>query len=270
MTTDGYNVGQTTTEWHDALVKHKIIARPERVASQEEGDLKHMWEARDEEQSKKYENKTLSELQEMEDQGDEQTIEQLRRKRLQELKEKDAADRFGRIQVISKADYTREVTDASKQVIVICCLFAYSQPESKRMLQCLEVVAERFKECKFVKIKGQECIESYPEEYCPTLIIYKNENPIGHIKGLQCFGGLDVVSPDVLEWELAQIGVWKTHLESNPRTFQLHTKSKRERRRFESKISTEGGGDVDADEDENDEKEDAAQRDSDLSDLDLD
>jgi len=122
------------------------------------------------------------------------------------------------------------------------------------MLQCLEILAEKFKECKFVKINGQECIEDYPEEFCPTLIIYKNENPIGHIKGLECFGGVDVISPDIIEWELAQLGVWKTQIETNPRAFQMHTKSKQARNRIFSK-SVNDGDDHDANDDDDDEEE---------------
>ncbi|ETO10613.1 phosducin-like protein [Reticulomyxa filosa] len=276
MSTDGYSVGATTTEWHDALVKHKIIAKPEREVTQDETDIKFMWETREKEEANKYKDKTLEELGEMEDDGEERgkgkeqkkkkkgTIEELRRKRLQELKDKETAERFGRIQAISKADYTKEVTEASKQSTVVCCLFAFSQPESKKMLQCLEILAERFKECKFVKIKGQECIEDYPEDFCPTLIIYKSENPIGHIKGLQCFGGIEVISPDIVEWELAQIGVWKTQMETNPRTFQMHTKNKT-RSRYQSKSANGERSEIDAEQ-----QDEGAERASDASDLDLD
>jgi hypothetical protein len=286
MSTDGYSVGPTTTEWHDALVKHKIIEKPEKKISQDESDTRHMWDIKEAEERLNYHydgsshNKSLQDINEMEDDLDEDTLHRLRQRRLQELKAKEVAERFGRIQMISKADYTKEVTEASRQSVVICCLFATSQMESKKMLQCLESLADKFKDCKIVKIRGQECIENYPEDFCPTLIIYKDENPIGHIKGLHCFGGLNVISSDIVEWELAQIGVWKTDLEDNPRTFQLHTKTKT----TNSKDSGSKGRvlsnknknkDDEEEEEENEENENAggrkgAQNDSDLSDLDLD
>ncbi|ETO32002.1 phosducin-like protein [Reticulomyxa filosa] len=130
------------------------------------------------------------------------------------------------VKLVRKEEYTTEVTKASSKGLVICCLFAQSQTESNKMLQCLESLAKKFKACKFVKILGHECIDNYPDENCPTLLLYKNQTAIGHIKGLQCFGGLRVISPDVIEWEFARIGAWKSQLTINPRNISLsHTNS---------------------------------------------
>ena len=151
-----------------------------------------------------------------------QKLHELRQQRLAELQEKAKKDKFGRIKQISKPEYTKEVTEASQVQPVICCLFVFGQEESQIMLKCLEELAAKFKSVKFVKIVGQECIPNYKDSFCPTLVIYKDGDPVGNIKGLFNFGGKKVVNPDIVEWELAQsTSIWKTRLEENPRKFKL-------------------------------------------------
>jgi len=43
MTSDGYSVGKQTTEWHDALVKHKIREKVKKAPSNDAIDTKHYW-----------------------------------------------------------------------------------------------------------------------------------------------------------------------------------------------------------------------------------
>jgi len=220
MTQDGYSTGKPTTQWEDALVKHKIIAPRPKEKSQDAIDTERMWKNQEAEEHK-YDDKTLKELNELEDEIEENTLQELRKKRLEEIKEKQLLDRFGRLKQIGKPEYNEEVTEASKQHPVICCLFMYGQEESKIMLQCLELLAGKFKNCKFVKIIGNECIPNYPDNYCPTLVIYNNGEAVGNIKGLYVFGGKHGITSDIMEWELAQLGIWKTTLEENPRQFKI-------------------------------------------------
>merc|ERR1712154_489170 len=154
--------------------------------------------------------------------GDENKLHALRQQRLAELQEKAKLDKFGRVKQISKPEYMKEVTEASKEVPVVCLLFVFGQEESQIMLKCLEALALKFKHIKFVKIVGQECIPNYKDSFCPTLVIYKDGDPVGNIKGLFNFGGKKVVNADIVEWELAQTtSIWKTTLEENPRKFKL-------------------------------------------------
>jgi len=164
----------------------------------------------------------MEELDELEDEIDENKLHELRKQRLAELQEKAKKDKFGRIKQISKPEYMKEVTEASKNQPVVCCLFVFGQEESQIMLKCLESLAAKFKAVKFVKIVGQECIPNYKDSFCPTLVIYKDGDPVGNIKGLFNFGGKKVVNADIVEWELAQTtSIWKTTLEENPRKFKL-------------------------------------------------
>ena len=149
-------------------------------------------------------------------------MHELRQQRLAELQDKAKKDKFGRIKQISKPEYTAEVTESSNIQPVICCLFVHGQEESQIMLKCLESLAAKFKSVKFVKIVGQECIPNYKDNFCPTLVIYKDGDPVGNIKGLFNFGGKKVINADIVEWELANsTKIWKTTLEENPRKFKL-------------------------------------------------
>ena len=146
----------------------------------------------------------------------------LRRQRLLELQEAAKMNKFGRIKQISKPEYTKEVTESSVHQPVVCCLFVHGQEESRLMLDCLDKLAAKFKAVKFVKIVGQDCISNYKDHFCPTLVIYKEGDPIGNIKGLFNFGGKKMLNADIVEWELAQsTGIWKTTMEENPRKFKL-------------------------------------------------
>mmetsp|Transcript_25215 Transcript_25215/g.22053 ORF Transcript_25215/g.22053 Transcript_25215/m.22053 type:complete len:256 (+) Transcript_25215:134-901(+) len=220
MSTDGYRVmGHQTTEWEDALAKHKIIEKTKRPTPNDIIDTKAMWEAKEKDP---YADKTLEDLDELEDEIEEDKLHELRQQRLAELQEKAKADKFGRIKQISKPEYTKEVTEASEMQPVVCCLFVHGQEASQILLKYLEKLAAKFKSVKFVKIVGQEAIPNYKDSFCPTLVIYKDGDPIGNIKGLFNFGGKKVINADILEWELAQsTSIWKTTLEENPRKFKL-------------------------------------------------
>merc|ERR1712154_607642 len=128
-------------------------------------DTKHYWEEKGKD---KYADKTMEELDELEDEIDEDKLHALRQQRLAELQEKAKLDKFGRVKQISKPEYMKEVTEASKETPVVCLLFVFGQEQSQIMLKCLEQLAGKFKHIKFVKIVGQECIPNYKDSFCPT------------------------------------------------------------------------------------------------------
>jgi len=219
MTSDAYDIGPQTTEWEDALAKHKIIPKKKKLKTNDTLDTQRMWE---EKEKDPYADKTLQDLDELEDEISEDKLRELRKQRLAELQAKAKLDKFGRVKPISKPEYTKEVTESSQKQPVVCCLFVFGQEESQIMLKILEALAAKFKSVKFVKIQGQECIPNYKDSFCPTLVIYKDGDPVGNIKGLYNFGGKKVVNADIVEWELAETtSIWKSTLEENPRKFKL-------------------------------------------------
>lgn len=64
---------------------------------------------------------------------------------MEEMKERAAAARFGEVYEISKADWVREVTDASKEVCVVAHLYEDSIVECRVM----EVGDERVLTCSY-------------------------------------------------------------------------------------------------------------------------
>jgi len=126
------------------------------------------------------------------DSDEERLIESYRRQRLSEMrKEAKSSRRFGSIFPISRDDYTREVTEASKApepdedekeeddphagTGVICFLYQDGgEPASVRLEAQLQIIAARYPRVKVVSIVGNKCIENYPDRHLPTLFLYRN------------------------------------------------------------------------------------------------
>lgn len=76
-----------------------------------------------------------------------------------------ARNKFGDIQPIAKDEWTREVTEGSKENWVIAYLWDDALEECKLMDQVLRVVAKNHRDVKFVSIQAQACIENWPQRY---------------------------------------------------------------------------------------------------------
>lgn len=154
--------------------------------------------------------------------------------------------RFGRVYPISRPDYTREVTDASKEdpeadaaadeqeddddsyetgagtggapastksqrkgTGVVCFLYKDSIEECRLLSGYLDRLAAKYPATKFVSIIGDQCIPNYPDKNLPTLLIYRNGNLHRQIIGLRPEIGLDGVKTkcEDIELLLTAIGV---------------------------------------------------------------
>jgi len=126
----------------------------------------------------------MSELQELvDDTGDDTTqrmLDAYQRKRLSKEREELKKARFGRVYPISRDDYTREVTEASKVsedeegTGVVCFLYKDGILRSDRTFQHVRTLAERYPHTKFVSIVGDKCIPNLPDSRVPVFILYKN------------------------------------------------------------------------------------------------
>merc|ERR1719499_114949 len=206
--------GPQSTEWEDALVKHKIISKRIKVKTVDQINTK--WREEQEElKATEMDRKTLDEINEMEDEiDDDVALLDYRRERLKAIQEQAKKDRFGTILEITKPEFVKEVTDASKDFWVVCFLYALNR-ENTYMLQCLRNIAARHKDVKFCQIVGAQCIENYPDRHCPTLLIYHETEPKGHIKGASQFGG-QKMNADIIEWELAKLGMFTSDQDQDP------------------------------------------------------
>ena len=139
----------------------------------------------------------LDEELETADDDEERILLRLRQQRMQELSSSAKMARFGRVYPISRPDYTREVTDASKDDIspagtgVVCFLYHPSMDTSKLLAGYLDTLAAKHPATKFVSIVGSQCIPNYPDHNLPTLLIYRNGELRRQIVGLRPEIGLD-------------------------------------------------------------------------------
>lgn len=152
----------------------------------------------------------LDEELEIADDDEERILQRLRQQRMQELARASKKARFGRVYPISRPDYTREVTEASKQLGpdtsndsgidtqqgpagtgVVCFLYHPSMDTSKLLAGYLDTLAEKYPSTKFVSIVGSQCIPNYPDHNLPTLLIYRSGELRRQIVGLRPEIGLD-------------------------------------------------------------------------------
>jgi len=221
---DGWETnGPKTTEWEDALVKHKIISK--RIKLKTVDKLNQEW--RDEEaEIDELDSKTLDELEEMEDELDRDTLMEYRRRRFAEVQEQQAKEKFGSMKEISKVEFVKEVAEESAGTWVVCCLYEPGEEINRFMVQCLSNVASRHKDIKFVKIVGNECIPGYPARNCPTLLLYNDGVASGHLKGTSQLGG-QAMTADTIEWELSNLGCWESDQDDDPfkKFARLHMKA---------------------------------------------
>lgn len=190
-----------TTEWEDILIKKGILAPKTKVVEEEEVQ-------EEQQQVDARENATLDELDEMDDDYDDDAeLLRIREKRIAEMKAQAARNKFGDIQPIAKDEWTKEVTDASKENWVVAYLWDMALEECKLMDEALRAVARKHRDVKFVSIQAGSAIENWPSRNCPTLFMYQNGELKNQLLGIRKLGGLDMKVED-LEEHLANAGVF--------------------------------------------------------------
>lgn len=137
------------------------------------------------------EGKDLDELAELEDDEDEDFLNEYRQKRMAELSQISKNSVFNQVYPLQKPDYARDVTDASKDAWVLVLLTAPSEGniESKLAVELWRQLAQRYGDIKFCQIRGDLCIEGYPERNCPTILIYKDGDIRKQVVTLKELGG---------------------------------------------------------------------------------
>lgn len=118
------------------------------------------------------EDATVDELHELEDLEDDRVLEQYRQQRLREMQDIATKSRFGVVEQISKPEYSTKVTEASKEYPVIVTLFKEGLPLSKVLMAHMTTLARKYPASKFVSIVSDQCIENYPDQNVPTVILY--------------------------------------------------------------------------------------------------
>jgi hypothetical protein len=121
----------------------------------------------------------------------ERQIAQRRAQRLLEERLEAQRRRFGTVIPIGRDDYTREVTEASKQdepgdveargTGVVCFLYKDGIPRSDRAHAHVRTLATRHPRAKFVSIVGDKCIPNLPDSRVPMFIVYRKGQIVNQI-----------------------------------------------------------------------------------------
>ncbi|KAJ9665849.1 Proteolipid protein 2 [Coniosporium apollinis] len=196
------------TEWNDILRKHGII--PEKPPSPTPMIEEALQEARRLAHENRLEGKDLDELAELEDEEDEDFLEEYRKKRLAELSTISAASVYNQVYHLQKPDYSREVTEASKQCFVFVLLTSSqgTNTESRVLIEIWRQLATKFGDVKFCQIRAELCIEGYPDRNTPTVLVYKDGDIRRQIVTLRELNGVRTTIED-LEKVLVDVGAVK-------------------------------------------------------------
>src|SRR5271154_5529095 len=159
---------------NDILRKHKII--PEKPPSPTPLIEEAILEGRRLAHENRLEGKDLDELDALEDEEDEAFLEKYRQQRVQELQSLSQKSLHGAVYPISKPEYSREVTEASKSGPVLVNLTSSlgTNVESRVLTELWRQAASEFGEIKFCEMRGDQAIEGYPDKNCPTILVYMN------------------------------------------------------------------------------------------------
>ncbi|KAL5366032.1 thioredoxin-like protein [Aspergillus floccosus] len=162
------------TEWNDILRKHGVI--PEKPQDPEPLIQEALVEAERKAYENRLEDKDLDELDELEDEEDEEFLEQYRKKRLAELSTIQQTSLYNQVYPLQKVDYAREVTEASNKAFVLVHLTSSSSAnaESRILTELWRQLAAKYGDIKFCEIRGNMCIEGYPDRNTPTILVYKD------------------------------------------------------------------------------------------------
>jgi hypothetical protein len=138
------------------------------------------------------EGKDLDELAELEDEEDEDFLESYRQKRFAELATTTAASVYNQVYHLQKPDYSKDVTEASKNAYIFVLLTSSqgTNTESRVLIEIWRELAQRFGDVKFCQIRADLCIEGYPDKNTPTVLVYKDGDIKRQIVTLRESGGV--------------------------------------------------------------------------------
>ncbi|RDA95284.1 hypothetical protein CP533_3454 [Ophiocordyceps camponoti-saundersi (nom. inval.)] len=178
------------TEWNDILRKHGVI--PEKPPSPTPMIEEAILEGRRLAHENRLEGKDLDELDELEDVEDEAFIEQYRQKRMAELRSLQNKSIHGSVYPISKPEYQRQVTEASRDGPVFVNLTSSmgTNAESARLSELWRQAASEYGDVKFCEIRASQAIENYPDKNCPTILVYKNGDIVKQVVTLMTLHGV--------------------------------------------------------------------------------
>lgn len=171
------------TEWNDILRAHKII--PEKEKDPDENREELIAEARQLQYESRLDDLELDELDELEDDEDDAVVQEYKARRMKEMQETVQRSVFGSMIPIAKAEYTREVTEASQSHWVFVFLYKDYLSASKKLRPIMSEFAERYGSIKVCAIVSDQAIKNYPDKAVPTILVYHENNMKEQFVGLK-------------------------------------------------------------------------------------
>ena len=142
-------------------------------------------------------------------------LQRYREERLHQMRAAAARARFGTVLDIVKADWLREVNDASKSCWVVVHVYQDAVELCGVVDRALQSLAAQFRDLKIVRIRSTAAIENWPDAKLPTLFAYREGELKHQFVGIETLGGEQLTRAD-LEWRLARFEVLETELEADP------------------------------------------------------
>ena len=178
---------------NDILRKHKII--PEKPPSPTPIIQEAIENARALAHENRLEDKNLEELNALEDEEEDEFLQKYRwvqmdklssglsnfrnsNQRLAELSKITKTSVFNQVYHLQKPDYSKDVTEASQNALVLVHLTSSlgTNVESRLLTELWRELATKYGDIKFCEIQANMCIEGYPEKNTPTILIYSKGN----------------------------------------------------------------------------------------------
>lgn len=175
------------TEWNDILRSHGII--PEKPKDESEQLEEALEEALQKLHENRLENKDLDELDALEDEEDEEFLNFYKQKRMLQILELRKKSKFGSVYPITKPEYQKEVSEASKDCFVFVHMTLQSSLQSRLLSSLCRSLAAKYPEIKFVEIPANRAVENYPDLNCPTILVYHQNELVKQLITLVQLGG---------------------------------------------------------------------------------
>jgi len=111
---------------------------------------------------------------------------------------------FNQVYPVQKADWSRDVTEASQKAFVFVLLTSSqgTNVESRIIIEMWRELATKFGDVKFCQIRGDLCIEGYPDKNTPTILVYKDGDIRKQIVTLSEFRGVQTKLPGEFSFSL--------------------------------------------------------------------
>jgi hypothetical protein len=125
---------------------------------------------------------------------------------MQEMNSLASKSIHGKVYPIAKPDYSREITEASKEFSVLLHLSSgsHGNVESRLLSGLFRQAAQKYPEVKFCEMIASMCIENYPEKNCPTILVYKEGDLSKNLIKLGEMRGTETRLPDFERWMVEQ------------------------------------------------------------------